>query len=375
MSNFISVGRPGYFSSRKEEIITNYNKLYGENNWQLVHHVSNKSLELHEALQFYEDAYFEYFKQHRDELEWIANNYENVCDNDPSNVNSGLFYSIQENKSNHFQDISIRRVLMRMGIWFGGKGLLEIRMNPPGKKWNPGNIPFHKPELIQQPEIKGWWNPGSVESFYQSNKYLEVKDWDLDCRFKHDEITFVTTNNGKFTSATESLKDVARLSKIEMNIKEEQDTVEKIASHKARVAYSVLCRPVITDDSGFEILKLNGYPGHHVGRELKSKGLEYFLNLAKQHGPLEASWPMTVAYLDKTLDKPVLFTSSVKGTLIEEARGNPKSPNLKSQLGLAFIVEGQNKTLAEMTPEEYQKYARSDRWGKLKEFLQNRPKD
>ena len=81
---------------------------------------------------------------------------------------------------------------------------------------------------------------------------------------------------------------------------------------------------------------------------------------------------MTVSYMDETLDKPKLFTSCVKGKLIGEARGDPKNPNLKSQLGLAFIVEGQTKTIAEMTTEEYDKYARSDRWGELAEFLKGR---
>ncbi|MEK6857884.1 MAG: non-canonical purine NTP pyrophosphatase, partial [Nanoarchaeota archaeon] len=372
MTNFITVGRPSYFGSRKEEILNNYDKVYGKDNWQIVHHVNGKSLELHKALQFYEDAYFEHFKSHRDDLDWIANNYENVYDNNVSNVNSGLFYAVQENNSNHFQDITIRRVLMRNGVWFNGKGLLEIRTNSPGNKWSPSNIQFHQPELIQQPELKGWWNPGSIESWYQSNKYLEVKDYDLDCRFKGNEITFVTSNNGKFVSATNALRNVVRLAKFELDIKEEQNSVEKIASHKARVAYSVLCKPVICDDSGFVIEKLNGYPGHHVGRELKSKGLEYFLELARQHGPLDSYWPMTVSYMDETLDKPKLFTSCVKGKLIGEARGDPKNPNLKSQLGLAFIVEGQTKTIAEMTTEEYDKYARSDRWGELAEFLKGR---
>jgi len=30
-------------------------------------------------------------------------------------------------------------------------------------------------ELIKKPELTGWWKPGSIESFYQSNKILQVK--------------------------------------------------------------------------------------------------------------------------------------------------------------------------------------------------------
>ncbi|PIN80477.1 hypothetical protein COV11_03910 [Candidatus Woesearchaeota archaeon CG10_big_fil_rev_8_21_14_0_10_30_7] len=372
---FIKVGRPGPFSVRKDEIINNYDKVYGKNNWRIIHHVNNTPISLTGVLALYEDAYFEHFKNNPLELESIAKNYKNVYDNNVSNVNSEFDYSIQEFGGNHYQDIAIRRVMLRFGLNFEGEELLEIRTKGLGKKWGPGELLFHMPKLIIKPELKGWWKSQSIESFYQSNKYLEVKDYDKDLRFKTEDITFVTSNSGKAKSATEALRNVARISSFKLDIKEELNSIEKIAIHKAKVAYSTLCRPVIVDDSGFEIPKLNNYPGHHVGRELKEKGLEHFLNLAKQHGPLESSWPMTVAYFDETLKKPLLFTSRVEGTLISESRGNPKSSNLKSQLGLAFIIKGQNKTLAEMTPEEYNKYARSDRWGKLAEYLKKKSKD
>jgi hypothetical protein len=38
---------------------------------------------------------------------------------------------------------------------------------------NPGLVPFHRPELICQPEWESdWCQPGSVESFWQSNKVV-----------------------------------------------------------------------------------------------------------------------------------------------------------------------------------------------------------
>ena len=54
------------------------------------------------------------------------------------------------------------------------------------KRWNafvsralswsksPGRVPFHMPGVLLDPELEGWWQPGSVESFYQSNKVLQV---------------------------------------------------------------------------------------------------------------------------------------------------------------------------------------------------------
>jgi hypothetical protein len=45
---------------------------------------------------------------------------------------------------------------------------------------SPGEVPFHKPELISVPTnvgdfINRWWLPGSVEDFYQRNRRIFVK--------------------------------------------------------------------------------------------------------------------------------------------------------------------------------------------------------
>ncbi|MDD5746935.1 MAG: hypothetical protein PHO30_06725, partial [Candidatus Omnitrophica bacterium] len=37
---------------------------------------------------------------------------------------------------------------------------------------NPGYVPFHRPELIIQPQLAGWWKPYSIEGFYQSAKAI-----------------------------------------------------------------------------------------------------------------------------------------------------------------------------------------------------------
>ena len=71
----------------------------------------------------------------------------------------------------------MRRCLMRLGTWFRGDHLVEIRgRDSEGFRLNPGQIPFHLPEMIVQPEQTGWWEPGSVESFWQANKVLQVRE-------------------------------------------------------------------------------------------------------------------------------------------------------------------------------------------------------
>ena len=176
-------------------------------------------------------------------------------------------------------------------------------------------------------------------------------------------------------SALRSLGDEFKMVQIDnLAIAEEQQNVQEIAAHKARVSYAVLCKPVIVDDSGFVIPSQQGYPGIRVGRELKEKGLEHFLQIARNdaRGYVDAYWEMAVGYFDDTLAKPQLFTSKVEGKLIGEQRGEKKD-FIKSPLAYAFVVKDfpEEKTIAEMNEEEYKKYATTDRWKALGEFLKS----
>ena len=102
-----------------------------------------------------------------------------VYDDELSNVKSEFDYTKQETPRTHIQDIAIRRSLLRLGVWFEGKELIRIRQEKGTHSLSitlsPGRVPFHRPDLIVKPEITGWWYPETVESFYQSNKYLEAK--------------------------------------------------------------------------------------------------------------------------------------------------------------------------------------------------------
>lgn len=365
-TTFTRIGRPGALGSRKQEVYGNYDALYGKEQWRLVWDVQGKSVDLAGALALYEDAYFEYFQHHPDQLEWLVENFADVYDNNPSNVHSGFDYAVQEFGGNHFQDIAIRRCLLRNGLWFKGTELLEIRLKGDGALLSPINIPFHKHDLIPQPEIQGWWKPGSVESWYQSARYLEVRNPQIDLS---RDVYFVTSNKGKVASAQRSLGDLINLGQITLDISEEQDSVEAVALHKAKVAHAVLCRPVLCDDSGFVIHSLSGYPGNKVGRELQTRGIEHFTALARDQ-PLDASFVMSLAYLDISLKKPQLFTSTVDGNLISEVRGDLNKPFIKSPLAGCFILHGQTKTIAEMTEAEYKQHATTDRWKALAIFLQ-----
>lgn len=165
--------RAPYFGSRKKQKIGELQKRYGD--FRLAYEFEGDLIERESALQLYEDAYYFFLKRQPELLDWLVETASEVYDTEPENLDSGLDYGAQDpGKRTHLQDIAIRRVLRRLGRWFEGKELLEIRgIRSKGYVLNPGVVPFHRPECIQKPEWTATWAvPGSVESFWQSNKVV-----------------------------------------------------------------------------------------------------------------------------------------------------------------------------------------------------------
>ncbi|UCD55254.1 MAG: (d)CMP kinase, partial [Candidatus Omnitrophota bacterium] len=168
--------RPGYYGKKRSETEKMLNRWYGKGNWQERYMIAGKLISKDERLKYYEDAYYYFFLKNPDELERLLSQASDVYDNDPSNVESGFDYNIQETTASHLQDIAIRRVVRRLGKEFRGNRLVQIRggTNSEFAHLNPGDIPFHQPELIPEPHLKGWWQKDSIEDFYQSTKVIAL---------------------------------------------------------------------------------------------------------------------------------------------------------------------------------------------------------
>jgi len=168
--------RPGYFGKKRDEIHKKYDEVYGKGNWRIAYFWMNDIVSRDFAIQIYEDAYYEFLKKEKNLLKWLVSTAKDVYDNSPSNINSGLDYNIQETDSNHLQDISIRRVVRRLGRKFEGNELIEIRSSSSeGNVLSPGKVPFHLPQHIKEPHLEGWWSKDSIEDFYQSNKIIQFR--------------------------------------------------------------------------------------------------------------------------------------------------------------------------------------------------------
>jgi hypothetical protein len=172
-------GRPGYFGAHRDERHAQYDALYGPAGWRLVWKFDRATLDRPAMCQVYEDAYYFYLRSHRSILDELCAVASDVYDDAPTNVTSGVDYTLQETPRTHVQDIAIRRCLPRLGRRFDGDRLIQIRHSdgdhPLSLILSPGKVPFHAAGLIfDRPRITGWWDENSVEDFYQSNKFLQA---------------------------------------------------------------------------------------------------------------------------------------------------------------------------------------------------------
>ncbi|MDP1719317.1 MAG: hypothetical protein Q8L24_02745 [bacterium] len=176
---WVNVDRPGYLGKHRDEKFKEWDTKYGKGNWRLGWVFGDTQLDFLGACRVYEDAYYEYLKQHPEIVDQLVAEASDVYDDELSNVGCGIKYLAQETKRTHVQDIAIRNCLVRMGRRFAGKELIRIRQemgnHPLSMTLSPGRVPFHEPNMIIQPSAcPKWAAPGSVEDFYQSNRYLQA---------------------------------------------------------------------------------------------------------------------------------------------------------------------------------------------------------
>jgi non-canonical purine NTP pyrophosphatase (RdgB/HAM1 family) len=137
-----------------------------------------------------------------------------------------------------------------------------------------------------------------------------------------------------------------------------------VITHKAKVAYEKIKRPVIVEDTTVVFTALGGLPGPFIKwflDELKSEGLCRMLD-GKTRKAIAGS---SIAYYDgETLE---VFSREIAGSIAEAPRG-------EGGWGwdCIFIADGTHKTNAEMDPEEYVRMYRSVKpFDELADFLKN----
>ena len=161
-----------------------------------------------------------------------------------------------------------------------------------------------------------------------------------------------------------SLKDAG----IDIDIPEPHPTLEGNATEKSVTIYKLTNQNCFSEDTGLETEALNGEPGvlsaryAGEGRSFDAN-IDKLLNALRQKENRKAQFRTVISLIYNGQEH--LFEGICKGQIIEERKGN-------SGFGYdpVFVPEGANKTFAEMTMEEKNKYShRKKAMAKLIEFL------
>lgn len=167
------------------------------------------------------------------------------------------------------------------------------------------------------------------------------------------QVYFATTNYGKFKSINSSLTNFnIEVIQFKLDMPEPRTyDLQEIAKQKVLFAYSQIKKPCIALDSGFYIHSLNGFPRTFVNFVLETIGTDGLLKLAEGKDR-KCEFRSCLAYFDEKTSEPVYFKASTEGTLSDELKGERKD-YFWSDLFFVFIPKGIDRTLAQITPEEY----------------------
>jgi hypothetical protein len=213
---WISVGAPGFSGINKAHRQQLLDSRFGADGWRFGHVVRGAIVTPAEAIVEYEESYRRFLRDRPALVEFLVTHCGNVYDDNVSNVFDDDY--IQPHTAmNHYQDISVRRVISELvddPQWptvtesvavsnaehplndfgsgqthvlprargFRGNGLLQIRdAQSLGFCLNPAVVPVHDPQLITaMPGQLEWYHREgcghlSVEAFWQMSKVIEVR--------------------------------------------------------------------------------------------------------------------------------------------------------------------------------------------------------
>lgn len=210
---WIPVGVPGFAGAAKARWRAVLDDRFGEDGWRIGHVVRGAIVSRTDAIAEYEEAYRVYLRARPGLVRFLTTVCGNVYDDNVGNVHD-TDYEQPHTTMNHYQDISVRRVIAELvddPAWpdvvetpigdadltdlgtgarhrvprargFRGDHLLQIREpDSPGYLLNPAVVPVHDPALITTfPDRPAWYHAEgcghlSVEAFWQGSKIVEVR--------------------------------------------------------------------------------------------------------------------------------------------------------------------------------------------------------
>lgn len=185
-----TIARPGYQGKKKDEQIVSWNQKYGVENWRMVWETKEGEVMFFEDIfwRVYVPGYVKHFLAQPEEARWITDNYSFAFDKDEIRREQAFdLYALYNKPSvaNQFHHVALNIALeWYLGLPFKGSRPVRVREGKPGTveeewpegwRWSPGRIPTVRADLIPDLELAGWWEPGTIEDFYQKAKVVQVR--------------------------------------------------------------------------------------------------------------------------------------------------------------------------------------------------------
>lgn len=187
------------------------------------------------------------------------------------------------------------------------------------------------------------------------------------------KLIFATNNANKIAEIKSALVNGLEIvtladAGINIDIPEPYNTLEENAREKATVINNITNENCFSEDTGLEVEALNDEPGvrsaRYAGKEADNKKniallLKNLSNITNRH----AQFKTVICLLIN--EKEYFFTGICKGKIIDEQRGE-----MGFGYDAVFVPDGDDKTFAEMTMEQKNKYShRKKALLKLTDFL------
>ena len=133
------------------------------------------------------------------------------------------------------------------------------------------------------------------------------------------DLFFVSSNNHKFKEAEMILNSFdVKIKFLKYHLEEVQsNSLEVIASKKAKFAFSKFNKPIIIEDDGLFIESLRGFPGPYSSYVFDTIGNAGILNLVKKNR--KAKFVSLITYCDDEITKS--FTGTVSGFISKSKKG------------------------------------------------------
>lgn len=133
---------------------------------------------------------------------------------------------------------------------------------------------------------------------------------------------YATGNQNKIEVARKFLTPLAiEFESKELDLTEIQsENIEEIAMYKAKQAFGILNQPLFTNDHGWSITALSGFPGAYMKYINKWLTAEDFINLMQGKENREAILTEVICYIDENEIKT--FSMKHQGIVLDKPQGS-----------------------------------------------------